>query len=230
MSNTQSTTTVRAFDEAASDFDDLGQFLWEPIGAATVEATSPSAGDHVLDACCGVGASAIPSASRVGPDGRVDAIDLSAPMIDELTSLAADLPQLHATHADATSWPTDGYDVVQCVLGIFFFPDMATGTDWLASRARPGGRVGLTIWRRGSMEAAGHHLIRAVAEVTRTDPTRRPSHPIDDVNQATDFQSWLSDADVERVCVAYLESLRAENVDHLDATTLIGLGSRPSQA
>ncbi|NEE03471.1 class I SAM-dependent methyltransferase [Phytoactinopolyspora halotolerans] len=202
MSQTHEQPTTRAFDAAAAGFQDLGRYLWEPIGAATVAATAPQPGERVLDACCGNGASAIPAAHRVGPDGLVDAVDLSAPMIDELNALAGDLPQLRSHHADATTWPADGYDTVQSALGIFFFPDMAVGTEWLIGRARPNGRVGLTIWRDGAMEAAGHHLHAAIAQVTGTEPPKRPQHPIFAINKADAYRSWLVERGLTDVDIA----------------------------
>lgn len=183
-----------AFDAAAADFTALGRHLWEPIGTATVEIAGPQPGERVLDACCGTGASAIPAARLVGPSGLVDAVDLSEPMIDELRRLSAGVPVLRAHAADVTTWTTDGYDLVQSVLGIFFFPDMTAGTDHLISRARRGGRVVFTIWRGDAMAAAGQHLGRAVAEVTNTPPPApRPPHLFDQVNQADRYAAWLTE-------------------------------------
>ncbi|RSN29540.1 SAM-dependent methyltransferase [Amycolatopsis sp. WAC 01416] len=258
--------TRRAFDAAAADFTALGRHLWEPIGAATVAAAGLGEGDRVLDACCGTGASAIPAARAVGAGGVVDAIDLSGPMIGELRRRSADLPQLRVHEADATAWDTGDYDVVQSALGIFFFPDMTDGTERLISRARSGGRAVFTIWRGGSMVAAGRHLGRAVAEVTESapPPERKPGL-IDRVDQADTYAAWLSERNlsdvdvvvnelrltmtpevawlvvigsgfrglladlepgaVEQVRERYLDSLRAEGVTELDATTLIGSGT-----
>ncbi|XTZ13674.1 class I SAM-dependent methyltransferase [Micromonospora echinospora] len=257
---------LRAFDTAASDFERLGQHLWKPIGQATVELTAPAAGERVLDACCGTGASAIPAARYVGVTGHVDAVDLSAPLIAELRALAIDLTHLHAHAADVTSWPGTSYDVVQAVLGIFFFPDMAAGTEHLVRCARPGGRVGLTIWRRGAMEVAGRQLQEAVARVIGKAPQPRPSSPLHAVSDADAYRAWLERRGLTDVTVhtrqmrlrltpeiawliitgsgfvaalsgmdssaagavrnEYLESLSRAGVTELDATTLIGIGTR----
>lgn len=269
MSNNRQDDTRRAFDAAAADFTALGRHLWDPIGAATVAAADLSTGDRVFDACCGTGASAIPAARLVGADGVVDAVDLSGPMVAELRRLAADVPQLRAHQADVTTWATGNYDVVQCALGIFFFPDMTAGTERLISRARPGGRVVFTIWRGDAMQAAGRHLGRAVAAVTDTPPPKqREPHLFDRINQADSYAAWLTERGLTDVDVAvheltltmtpdvawlvitgsgfrgalaelgpdtveavrghYLDSLRAEGVTGLDATTLIGVGTTPA--
>ncbi|WP_280401352.1 class I SAM-dependent methyltransferase [Nocardia carnea] len=259
--------STRAFDSAAADFDRLGEYLWEPIAAATVARTAPAPGERVLDACCGTGASALPTAERVGPAGLVDAVDLSEGLIDVLRRRAAGRPQLHPHVGDATAWPHDGYDVVQAVLGIFFFPDMTTGTDHLIGRARPGGRAGFTIWRRGAIETAGKHLASSVAAVTgTTPPPPRPPHLVDQLNLPDAFRTWLGERGLTDVTVTehelrlaltpeiawllvtgsgyagavagldeaqaaavrdtYLASLDAAGIQELDATTLIGVGTR----
>jgi hypothetical protein len=88
------------------------------------------------------------------------------------------------------------------VLGIFFFPDMTAGTEHLVRRARPGGRVALTIWREGAMELAGRYLRQAVAAATGGEPpAERSRHLLDDINQPGPYGDWLtgrglSDVDV----------------------------------
>ncbi|GAA1185606.1 class I SAM-dependent methyltransferase [Nesterenkonia xinjiangensis] len=182
---------TRAFSTATSDFDRLGEHLWRPIGDATVTRSAPRPGEKVLDLCCGNGASAIPAARLVAPDGRVDAVDLSQALLDELEKHAHGLQNVTAVQADATSWEQQGYDLVQCVLGIFFFPDMTSGTEHVISRARPGGRVALTIWRRGAVETAGRHLQQSIAAVTGVAAEPRPPHLIDDINTPEAYQEWL---------------------------------------
>jgi SAM-dependent methyltransferase len=266
VSDTPREETLRAFDAAAADFTALGRHLWEPIGAATAAAARLRPGDRVLDACCGTGASAIPAARLVGAHGVVDAVDLSGPMVAELSRLSTDVPQVRAHTADVTKWEADAYDAVLCALGIFFFPDMTAGTDRLIGLTRPGGRVVFTIWHGESMQLAGRHLGRAVAAATDTPPAKeRDPHLIDRINQADSYADWLTGRGLVDVEVAvhelrlpmtpevawlvitgsgfrrglaglepdtvdavrrhYLDSLRADGVTELDATTLIGTGT-----
>lgn len=198
--------TRDAFDAAAADFAALGRHLWEPVGADAVSVAVPQPGERVLDACCGTGASAVPSARQVGPGGLVDAVDVSGPMIAELRERAAGLPQLHVHEADVTSWGGAGYDLVQSALGIFFFPDMEAGTRHLIGTARSGGRVAFTIWRRGAMDPAGRQLALAVAEATGAEPPgERPKSPGDRINQPDTFAVWLNDLGLSEVDVAVHE-------------------------
>lgn len=198
--------TRDAFDAAAKDFAALGRHLWEPVGADAVSVARPRPGERVLDACCGTGASALPTAREVGADGLVDAVDVSGPMIAELRERASGLPRLRAHEADVTAWEGAGYDLVQSVLGIFFFPEMEAGTRHLVSTARPGGRVALTTWRRGAMEPAGRQLALAVAEVTGAEPPgERPARPGDRINRPDTFAPWLKRIGLSEVDVVVHE-------------------------
>jgi SAM-dependent methyltransferase len=218
--------TTSAFDAAAADFTALGEYLWGPIGEATVAAARLRPGDRVFDACCGTGASAIPAAEAVGVDGAVDAVDLSGPMVDELRRLSAGMPQLRAQQADVTTWDTGGYDVVQCALGIFFFPDMTAGTDHLISRARPGGRVVLTIWRGDAMAVAGRHLGLAVAAATGTAPAKeRERNLFDRINQPGPYSDWLTERGLSEVAVTTHE-MRLTMTPEVAWLVVIGSGFR----
>ncbi|OLF10555.1 SAM-dependent methyltransferase [Actinophytocola xinjiangensis] len=226
IADSRQDNTRRAFDDAATDFTALGRHLWDPIGAATAAAAQLGPGDRVMDACCGAGASAIPAAGLVGADGVVDAVDLSGPMVGELRRLSSDLPQLHATQADVTTWDTAGYDAVLCALGIFFFPDMTEGTRHLISRTRPGGRVVFTIWRGDAMAAAGRCLGHAVAAVTdAAPPQEREPHLFDRINKADTYLAWLTELGLTDVDVATHE-LRLPLTPDLAWLVITGSGYR----
>ncbi|MFC7624324.1 class I SAM-dependent methyltransferase [Microlunatus sp. GCM10028923] len=215
----------RGFDAAAADFDALGRHLWGPIGRATVAATRPGTGDRVLDACCGTGASAIPAARAVGTDGSVDAVDVSPPMIDIVRRAAETLPQLRGQVADVLGWTGRDYDVVQAALGIFFFPDLVSGTRQLIGMARPGGRIGFTIWRRGAMEVPGDHLARAVSTVTGAPAPERQPHLINKINAAEPYAAWLESLDLTEVSVI-TEDLRLVLTEELAWLIITGSGYR----
>ncbi|ANJ28165.1 class I SAM-dependent methyltransferase [Agromyces aureus] len=142
--------TVRHFVEHASAFTELDPVVWDPISMATVLRSAPQFGELVLDACCGNGASALATAELVGPTGVVDAVDLSETMIElareRVEREAGQLPQLRLHAADVLEWEPTGYDLVQCVLGVFFFPDADAGAQRLVERAKPGGRFAVTLW------------------------------------------------------------------------------------
>jgi SAM-dependent methyltransferase len=168
------TTTVPDFAEefaaAAHPFVELDEVLWNPISTAAVSRSHPRFDERVLDACCGDGASALPTAELVGLDGLVDAVDVAEPLVEIARQRAGErMPQLHLHVADATTWEPDGYDLVQCVLGIFFFPDLEAHTRHLIERARPGGRVAITVWARGAIGPLPEVLIGALPDGAASD-------------------------------------------------------------
>lgn len=201
------------FAQAAESFAELDDVLWDPISTATLARSRPQVDERVLDACCGDGASALPTAELVGLGGLVDAVDIAEPMIALLRSRAGErMPQLHAHVADVTEWEPSGYDLVQCVLGIFFFPDIEAGTLRLIERARPGGRVVVTVWARGAMESLPELLVDALPGLERPDLEEliRPATEIADT--AGTLAHWLTELGLEQV--------RAESVQrHLDLTS-----------
>ena len=188
------------FDAAHEEFTVLSPLLWEPIGAATTARSALRPGDRVLDVCCGAGSSAFPAAVAVGPTGLVDGIDLADRLLDQGRARAAaeGLDHLRFTAADATTWPgvDGGYDVVQCVFGVFFFPDMDIGTAHLVSLLRPGGRFTATTWDQSAIRPVPELLVEAIRREGAGDPSwteeaRKPG-PQDRVNTPETLAAWLT--------------------------------------
>ncbi|MFC7106968.1 class I SAM-dependent methyltransferase [Nonomuraea rubra] len=163
------------FDSAATHYAEISPLLWNPIGEATVATAAIGAGERVLDVCCGTGASAIPAARAAGPHGHVDAIDLAAGLLahGRRRASSAGLGNVRFVQADATTWQDQPYDVVQCVHGVFFLPDMDTSVTRLTGLLRPGGRLVITTWAQGAMENFGQLFAEAVAHV-RQAPVAPP--------------------------------------------------------
>ncbi|MER5267601.1 methyltransferase domain-containing protein [Actinosynnema sp. NPDC002837] len=187
---------VEAFDHGSAEFAEWTPLLWDPIGAATVEAAPPRPGGRVLDVCCGSGSSAIPAARAVGVEGLVDAVDLARELLDQGIRRAEGLPQLRFHHADASRWTSvDGlpYDRVQCVFGIFFLPDMDAAAAHLVGLLRPGGAFGVTTWRQGSVDDVVGPLVQALTEQTgRTLDRPASAERAARVDTEEKLAGWLS--------------------------------------
>ncbi len=136
---------------AASDFYDLPvNSFWERYGGRTVARVGLSPGARVLDVCCGSGASAIPAAEVVGPDGFVLGVDLAENLIalarakakhrslENITFRVGDMLELDEA--------ANHFDAVICVFGIFFVPDMRAAVRKLWEHVRPGGQLAITSW------------------------------------------------------------------------------------
>lgn len=145
---------VSADDQIEGERDGTGldRLLWEPIASAALLRTQPRFDDTVLDAWCGDGAAALPTAALVGPGGRVDAIDPDETLVAAARARAAgQLPQLHVHAADPGEWATSGYDLVQCVLGLASCGTPDATVRHLASLVKPGGRLVISLWAQGAL-------------------------------------------------------------------------------
>lgn len=206
---TKASEAVQRFMRHADDFAAIDAELWQPISIAAIARSAPQFDETVLDACCGTGASAVPTAELVGPGGLVDAVDLAPAMIERARERAgADqaqrMPQLHWHVGDVQSWEPSGYDLVQCVLGVFFFDDVEAGLRRLVERARPGGRVAVTLWHAGAFAELTAALLDAVrteggaeGEAAVAEWESRPADRVPDTAGGT--AEWLHEAGLERV-------------------------------
>ena len=155
---------------AAADFYDASPLgFWDYFGRRTIELASLPIGSRVLDVCCGAGASALPAAKRVGPDGRVIGVDLATQLLESARAKAVQrrLGNVKFEVGDMLSmrFPVASFDAVVCVFGIFFVPDMAKAVSELWSRVRPGGRLAVTTWGPNFCEPASHAFWRSIKDV-----------------------------------------------------------------
>lgn len=190
----QQATIGEVFSAGAEEFHSWSPLLWDPIGQVTVDVSAPVVGERVFDACCGAGASALPAARAVGPGGRVDAVDLSGALValGEQRARQEGLANLRFHRHDVTAWaaPDGGYDLVQCALGVFFFPDMDRDTAKLAAQLRPGGRLVVTVWEKGALGGWGQALKGAV-ETERAWPGSSQSDQLARIDAADALAAWL---------------------------------------
>lgn len=139
---------VETYTRAADRFDALP--FWHHYGRRTVTLGAPPPGARVLDLCCGTGASALPAAEAVGPDGDVLGVDLTPALVDIARANAARgrLSWARFIDADVTTltFAPASFDLVQSVFGLFFLDDvpamLARAWTWLA----PGGALVTTVW------------------------------------------------------------------------------------
>jgi ubiquinone/menaquinone biosynthesis C-methylase UbiE len=146
--------------------------FWDRYGAATVSRLPLAPGHSVLDLCCGAGASAIPAARAVSPDGRVLGIDLAAPLLEVARARAAcdGLANVEFRRCDATrtELPSGSYDAVICAFGVFFAADMAAFLAEMWRLVGPGGTLAVTTWGPGLFEPASSLFWTAVREIEPT--------------------------------------------------------------
>jgi ubiquinone/menaquinone biosynthesis C-methylase UbiE len=177
------------YDAAADHFDDEPLGFWKRIGEHTVARLALPAGANVLDVGCGTGASALPAAQAVGPNGFVVGVDLSARLLDRARTKTAmcRLSNVEFRLADMTAlgFPDGRFDAVVSVFSIFFVPDMEGLVRELWRMVRPGGKLAVTTWGPRIFEPA---YSRWLAAIKRERP---------DLHSA--FNPWDRITDVEAV-------------------------------
>jgi ubiquinone/menaquinone biosynthesis C-methylase UbiE len=146
------------YSAAADHFDDPALSFWDRYGRRTVSRADLAPGQRVLDACCGTGASALPAAHAVGPDGRVIGLDLAEPALARGRAKARERGlanvELRVGDVRRTGLESGSFDAVVCVFGIFFLEDMTAGIAELWRLVRPGGRLAVTVWGPRFLEPA----------------------------------------------------------------------------
>ena len=205
---------MATYNAAADTYDDAANAFWARFGTRTIERLNLKRGARVLDVCCGSGASALPAAQAVGPEGSVLGIDLAERLLAAARAKAIDrgLPNVEFRVGDLLDLRVlaSHYDAVVCVFGIFFVPDMAAAVRELWKAVRPGGTLAITTWGPRFFEPANTAFWNAVRDVA-------PDH-------YKSFNPW------DRICdPASLQNLFAEaGIAHSAATAESGRHPIPS--
>jgi ubiquinone/menaquinone biosynthesis C-methylase UbiE len=121
--------------------------LFRPWALALLDEANLREGERVLDIACGTGIVARLAHERVGPRGRVAAVDVSAPMLEVGRALA---PAIDWREGNASALPLrDGetFDVVFCQQGLQFFADRPAAVREMRRALARGGRLAASTWR-----------------------------------------------------------------------------------
>ncbi len=124
--------------------------MGKPVTDALVEYAAPQLGMQVLDVATGTGEPAITIAMRVGPQGHVTALDLSAELLDVAKGRAQErgLKNFVAQQGDVHQlpFPNDYFDLVTSRFGVMFFRDPALALREIRRVLRPQARACFLVW------------------------------------------------------------------------------------
>lgn len=137
------------FDRIAGRYDLLNSLMTAGLHHSwrqrAVDRAEVSAGDSVLDVCCGTGDLSFELAGRVSPGGHVVGCDFSEQMLDLAREKALDrgVESVRFEWADALQLPYDDdrFDAVTVGFGVRNFADRDRGLRELARVLKPGGRL-----------------------------------------------------------------------------------------
>jgi SAM-dependent methyltransferase len=199
--------------------------FWNRFGAATVARLPLAAGHTVLDLCCGAGASALPAARAVGPEGRVLGIDVARPLLEiaRARAIREGLANIGFRYGDATrtALPDGSFDAVICVFGVFFARDMAGFVAEMWRLVRPGGVLAITTWGPGLFEPASTAFWESVRDV---EPSLfKAFNPWDEITTEAALADLLSRGGVKDPAV--MAASGRHHLDHPDRFWDIVLGS-----
>ncbi len=127
---------------------------FRPFTTTLIERAAPRQGERVIDVGCGCGDLSLALADRLGAEGRVLAVDVSRPMLDQgrsrqQASNTAGRAAIDWQEADAAAWrfPAATFDLLISRFGVMFFGDPVAAFQNMRNALRPGGRLAMLCWR-----------------------------------------------------------------------------------
>nr|WP_246201983.1 methyltransferase domain-containing protein [Sneathiella aquimaris] len=114
---------------------------------ALIETLRLKAGENVLDVACGTGVTTRLAKTKVGPEGRVDGLDINTSMLAKAEEIADGL-EIGWIESDVgeIALPSRTYDVLMSQHGYHYFPDKPAALSEFHRLLRPGGRMAFSIW------------------------------------------------------------------------------------
>jgi len=198
-----STRAATTYNAASDHYDDPANSFWDRFGRRTVERLVLSPDSRVLDVCCGSGASAIPAAMAVGPDGSVLGVDLAENLLQLAKAKARNLglTNIDFQRGDMVNLglPDFHFDAVICVFGIFFATDMQAAVQELWRLVRPGGKLAITTWGPRFFEPVSTVFWNSVRKVR--PKLYKGFNPWDRISDPDELSSILAGAGVNSAAV-----------------------------
>ena len=146
-----------------------------------IDLVSLQESESVLDVACGTGVTTRLAKLSVGPNGRVDGLDINVPMLATAKDLADGL-DINWIESDVcnSGLPSETYDVILSQHGYHYFPDKPQALKEFLRLLAPAGRLAFSIWDGHSpyteaiCAAVEHHISPEIANMQRSQ-RRTPS-------------------------------------------------------
>lgn len=157
--------------------------MFAPLTEALLDQAALRPGARVLDIGCGAGDLALQAARRIGPEGWVSALDLSAPLLAVARDRAARAPAGGAPIdwllADAQSHDLGvaPFDAALSRFGVMFFTDSVAALAHIRRALGPGGALTFLCWRAMEENPWVTLPFEAVAEMVPDLTPQDPDSP-----------------------------------------------------
>ena len=163
--------------------DALMEAMLQPLGESVMDTLAPQPGEHVLDIGCGCGHTSLSLADRVGAEGSVTGVDISAPMLAVASQLAAERNAEHTSiqflEADAQThtFEPERYDAVFSRFGVMFFEDPVAAFANIRGALRKSGRLAFCCWQPRAVNPFMTVPAMAALELLPAPPEMPPRTP-----------------------------------------------------
>jgi ubiquinone/menaquinone biosynthesis C-methylase UbiE len=162
MSNTSSSIDIQKIKaQQRQGWDSVAEGWkkwWKPfeqsaqvVSDKLVDLAEIRQGHKVLDIGTGIGEPAVTAARRVGPTGKVVAIDISPQMLAIAIERAKDngldkIIEFREADAESFSLPFSNFDAIISRWGLMFLPNLSNALASMRQALVPNGRIGAAVW------------------------------------------------------------------------------------
>jgi SAM-dependent methyltransferase len=149
----------------------------QPVSDRLVDLAQIGPGMRVLDVATGSGEPAVTAARRVGPSGRVLAVDQSPGMLaigrERADSLRITNLEFRESDGEALTIEESNFDAVLCRWGLMFMPGLERALNGFRQRLVAGGRIAVSVWStpdKVPMISIGAEMVRQLVNLPPPAP------------------------------------------------------------
>jgi len=176
-----------------------------PFAESLLTKLDLSPGATILDVMCGDGIPAFYLAHRVGPTGRVTAIDIHESQLTRARAFQGPhFPWLEFRSGDVRNLPLDlgQFDRITGNIAFMFFrPNRRTALQQLTRFLNPGGQIVLTFPSRGTFDSLWKRIDQEMISRGLTKERQALADYIAERPSAEDARQWLHECGLEQINV-----------------------------